>query len=81
MAVKLRPEIAALQPYRQGRPAAADAYKLSSNESPFPPLQAVLDAISGSSFHRYPDAAATVLRQRLAERLGVPADEIHTGSG
>jgi histidinol-phosphate aminotransferase len=81
MAVKLRPEIAALQPYRQGRPAAPDAFKLSSNENPFPPLQAVLDAISGSSFHRYPDAAATVLRARLAERLGVIADEVHTGSG
>ncbi|MGN6503594.1 MAG: histidinol-phosphate transaminase [Pseudolysinimonas sp.] len=81
MAVKLRPEIAALQPYRQGRPAAPDAFKLSSNENPFPPLQAVLDAISGSSFHRYPDAAATVLRSRLAERLGVSADEVHMGSG
>ncbi|HTL40884.1 MAG TPA: histidinol-phosphate transaminase [Pseudolysinimonas sp.] len=81
MAVKLRPEIAALQPYRQGRPAAPDAFKLSSNENPFPPLQAVLDAISGSSFHRYPDAAATVLRARLAERLGVTPDQVHTGSG
>ena len=37
MAVTLRPEIAALPPYRQGRPAAADAFKLSSNENPFPP--------------------------------------------
>jgi histidinol-phosphate aminotransferase len=81
MAVKLRPEIAALQPYRQGRPAAAEAYKLSSNESPFPPLPAVLDAIAGSSFNRYPDAAATVLRTRLAERFGVGLDEVHTGSG
>jgi histidinol-phosphate aminotransferase len=81
MAVKLRPEIAALQPYRQGRPAAADAYKLSSNESPFPPLPAILDAIAGSSFNRYPDASATVLRTRLAERFGVTLDEVHTGSG
>jgi histidinol-phosphate aminotransferase len=81
MAVKLRPEIAALQPYRQGRPAAAEAYKLSSNESPFPPLPAVLDAIAGSSFNRYPDASATVLRTRLAERFGVSVDEVHTGSG
>lgn len=81
MAVKLRPEIAALQPYRQGRPAAADAYKLSSNESPFPPLPAVVDAIAGSSFHRYPDASASVLRERLADRFGVSADEVHMGSG
>jgi histidinol-phosphate aminotransferase len=81
MVVTLRPEIAALQPYRQGRPAAPDAFKLSSNENPFPPLPAVLDAIAGSSFHRYPDAAATVLRSRLAERIGVTPDEVHTGSG
>jgi histidinol-phosphate aminotransferase len=81
MVVKLRPEIAALQPYRQGRPAAPDAFKLSSNESPYPPLPAVLDAIAGSSFNRYPDAAATVLRARLAERFGVPAEQVHTGSG
>lgn len=81
MVVKLRPEIAALQPYRQGRPAAPDAFKLSSNESPYPPIAAVLDAIAGSSFHRYPDAAATVLRARLAERFGVTPEEVHTGSG
>ena len=81
MAVKLRPEIAALQPYRQGRPAAAEAYKLSSNESPFPPLTAIVDAIAGSTFNRYPDASATVLRTRLAERFGVTLDEVHTGSG
>ncbi|MEO8095356.1 MAG: histidinol-phosphate transaminase [Pseudolysinimonas sp.] len=81
MAVKLRPEIAALQPYRQGRPAAAEAYKLSSNESPFPPLPAILEAIAGSTFNRYPDASAAVLRARLAERFGVSIDEVHTGSG
>jgi histidinol-phosphate aminotransferase len=81
MAVKLRPEIAALQPYRQGRPAPAEAYKLSSNESPFPPLPAVLEAITGASLNRYPDASATVLRTQLADRFGVTIDEVHTGSG
>lgn len=81
MVVKLRPEIAALQPYRQGRPAAPEAFKLSSNESPYPPLPAIVDAIAGSSLNRYPDAAATVLRARLAERFGVTPDEVHTGSG
>jgi histidinol-phosphate aminotransferase len=81
MPVRLRPEIAALQPYRQGRPAAAEAYKLSSNESPFPPLPAVLEAIADSSVNRYPDASATVLRTRLAERFGVAVDEVHAGSG
>ncbi len=81
MVVTLRPEIAALQPYRQGRPAAPDAFKLSSNENPFPPLQAVVDAVADSSVNRYPDGAATMLRARLAERFGVTADEIQVGAG
>ena len=81
MPVTLRPEISALPPYRQGRPAAADAFKLSSNESPFPPLPSVLAAISGSSFNRYPDGSAAALRVRLAERHGVTVDEVHAGAG
>ena len=81
MAVTLRPEIAALDPYRQGRPAPADAFKLSSNESPFPTLPAVAEAIAASSVTRYPDGAATALRVRLAERFGVPVDEVHVGAG
>ncbi len=81
MAVVLRPEIAALAPYRQGRPAAADAFKLSSNESPFPPLPSVLRAIAEAHLNRYPDGAATALRVKLAERLGVTVDEVHVGAG
>ncbi len=81
MPVKLRPEIASLAPYRQGRPAAADAFKLSSNENPYPPLPAVLEAIEQSQLNRYPDGAATALRVRLAERAGVTVDEVHVGAG
>lgn len=77
----LRPEIASLVPYRQGRPAAADAFKLSSNENPFPPHPAVLEAIAASSVNRYPDGAAVALRERLAERIGVAIDEVHVGAG
>ena len=81
MPVTLRPEISALAPYRQGRPAPADAFKLSSNESPFPSLPSVLAAISGSSYNRYPDGSAAALRMRLAERHGVSVDEVHAGAG
>ena len=79
--VTLRPEIAVLAPYRQGRPAPADAFKLSSNESPFPPLPSVLEAIGAAHINRYPDGAATALRVRLAERSGVTVDEVHVGAG
>ena len=81
MAVTLRPEIAALPPYRQGRPAAADAFKLSSNENPNDTHPAILAAIGESHLNRYPDGAATALRARLAERAGVSVDEVHVGAG
>jgi histidinol-phosphate aminotransferase len=81
--VRLRPEIAALPPYRQGRPAPADGFKLSSNENPFPPLAGVVAAItaSASEINRYPDATALPLRERLAERFGVSSDEVLVGAG
>jgi histidinol-phosphate aminotransferase len=79
--VRLRPDIAALAPYRQGKPAAADAFKLSSNENPFDPLPAVVAAIAATSVNRYPDSAATALRERLAARFGVSIDEIQVGAG
>lgn len=81
MPVILRPEIASLVPYRQGRAAAADAFKLSSNENPFPPHPAVAEAIAAASVNRYPDGGATALRERLAERVGVSIDEVHVGAG
>jgi histidinol-phosphate aminotransferase len=81
MAVVLRPEIASLPAYRQGKPAAADAFKLSSNESPLPPHPAVLDAVREATLNRYPDGSAAALRERLAERHGVTVDEVHAGAG
>lgn len=68
-------------PYRQGRAAAADAFKLSSNENPFDPLPAVLDAIRDSSINRYPDASAALLRDRLAVRHGVTPEQVQVGAG
>ncbi|WP_411722307.1 histidinol-phosphate transaminase [Mycetocola sp.] len=80
--VKLRPEILASPPYRQGRPATADAFKLSSNENPFPPLPGVIDAVAAAgAFNRYPDASALALREVLAARHGVSPEQIHVGSG
>ncbi|MEO5535042.1 MAG: histidinol-phosphate transaminase [Pseudolysinimonas sp.] len=81
MVVTLRPEIAALPPYRQGRMASDDAFKLSSNENPNPTHPAILAAIAESNLNRYPDGAATALRARLAERAGVSIDEVHVGAG
>src|SRR5690606_12634765 len=79
--VRIRPEIAATTPYRQGKQAPDDAFKLSSNENPYPTHPAVLEAISRSTHSRYPDAAATELRTALAARLGVELDAVHIGAG
>ena len=80
--VRIRPEIAALPPYRQGRQAAGDAFKLSSNENPFDPLSSVVEALrSTTAVNRYPDATAARLRERLAARHGVTPDEVHVAAG
>jgi len=80
--VRLRPEIVALPAYRQGKPAAASAFKLSSNENPFAPLPAVLAALDAErDINRYPDATALALRERLAQKYDVSPDEVHIGAG
>ena len=80
--IRVRPEIAALPPYKQGRQAGGDAFKLSSNENPFDPLPGVVDALhAATAVNRYPDASATRLRERLAARFGVGVDAVHVGAG
>lgn len=80
--VRVRPEIAALPSYKQGKQAGATAYKLSSNENPFDPLPGVVAAVRDAvAFNRYPDALAGRLRARLAERFGVGDDRIHIAAG
>lgn len=80
--IRVRPEIAALPPYKQGRQAGGDAFKLSSNENPFDPLPGVVEAIrSATAVNRYPDASAARLRERLAARYGVATDTVHVAAG
>ena len=80
--MRIRPEIAALPAYKQGRQAGADAFKLSSNENPFDPLPGVVQAVQAAhGFNRYPDATAARLRARLAERFGTTDDHVHVAAG
>lgn len=79
---RIRPAIAALAPYRQGKQAGPDAYKLSSNENPFEPLPSVAEALQHTTpINRYPDATAGRLRARLGERYGVSPDQVHVAAG
>jgi histidinol-phosphate aminotransferase len=80
--VRLRPSIAELPPYQQGKQAKDGAFKLSSNENPFPPLPSVVEAVNAAmAFNRYPDATAAKLRSVLADRFGVSKDSVHVASG
>ncbi|MCC8480304.1 histidinol-phosphate transaminase [Streptomyces globisporus] len=83
---KLRAELDGVPAYVPGKPAAAGgpvAYKLSSNENPYPPLPGVLESAlaAAGNFNRYPDMACTGLMNELAERFGVPLAHIATGTG
>ncbi|WP_104197306.1 histidinol-phosphate transaminase [Cryobacterium sp. M15] len=80
--VRLRPEIVALPAYKQGKPADASAYKLSSNENPFDPLPGVIAAVTAeTAYNRYPDSSALVLREHLAAKYSIGVDQVHIGSG
>ncbi|MBO0980215.1 histidinol-phosphate transaminase [Microbacterium sp. SD291] len=79
---RIRPAIAALAPYRQGKQAGPEAFKLSSNENPFEPLPSVLDALQHTTpINRYPDATAGRLRERLAARFAVDPNQVHVAAG
>jgi histidinol-phosphate aminotransferase len=57
--------------------------RLASNESPYPPLPAVREAIERAlgTLNRYPDPSNSLLRARLSDRYGVPAARIAIGNG
>lgn len=83
---KLRAELDGIPTYKPGKPAASDgpvAYKLSSNENPYPPLPGVMESAmaAAGNINRYPDMACTGLMNELAERFGVPLTHLATGTG
>ncbi|WP_314176117.1 histidinol-phosphate transaminase [Streptomyces winkii] len=82
---RLRSALEGIPTYKPGRPAASGpaAYKLSSNENPYPPLPGVLETMTGAagSANRYPDMACTGLMDAVATRFGVPVEHVATGTG
>lgn len=79
--VKLRPDVAEIVPYRQGRAAAADAFKLSSNENPFDPLPSVAAVLRDLPINRYPEGSAAKVRDRIGQRYGVRPEQVIVTSG
>jgi histidinol-phosphate aminotransferase len=80
-----RDGILAIEAYVPGKSGAKGAkiYKLSSNESPIgasPKAQAAFAAtVEGLAL--YPDGSATVLREAIAQRFGLRAEQIVCGAG
>jgi histidinol-phosphate aminotransferase len=81
-----------LVPYEPGRPVeivqrelglAGPIVKLASNEGPWGPVPAAMDAIvnAARAGNRYPDGGCWSLRSALAERHGVGFDQVVVGNG
>jgi histidinol-phosphate aminotransferase len=85
------PTIEKIRPYEAGKPieeltrelGVKDAIKLASNENPFGPSPKAVEAMQHvlAESHRYPDASAFRLRERLAQKLGVSVEEVIQGNG
>ncbi len=86
-----RQAIADLVPYEPGKPVEEvqrelgleRVVKLASNEGPFPPFPAALEAIERTArdLNRYPDGGVWALRTALAERHGVAHESVVVGAG
>lgn len=83
-----RPALADMLPYAPGEQpqgGMSKIIKLNTNENPYPPPPAVIDAITAaanSGLQRYPDPMANAFRRRAAEVLGLPGPEwILAGNG
>ncbi|CCG05029.1 histidinol-phosphate transaminase [Blastococcus saxobsidens] len=89
--VSARPAVQSLPVYKPGRNPAdlareigvERAVKLASNEVAFPPLPAVVRAVTAAvaETNRYPDNGAVVLTRALADRYGVDPAQVATGCG
>ena len=80
-----------LVPYEPGKPeeevqrelGLARVVKLASNEGPWGPFPAALEAVErcAGSLNRYPDGGAFHLRNAIAERHGLEPANVVTGAG
>jgi histidinol-phosphate aminotransferase len=70
-------------PAADGYALPGDVALMASNESPYPPIPAVMEAITASlaNLNRYPDPTNARLRSALSDRHGVPVHRIAVGNG
>ena len=87
----LRPALAGIVPYEPGKPVEEvqrelgleRVVKLASNEGPFGPFPAAVEALGRATgeLNRYPDGGAYRLRRALAERHDVRFEEVTVCAG
>lgn len=80
-----------MTPYSPGKPipevqrelGLTEVVKLASNETPLGPSPKAMAAVhaSAATMHLYPDAAAFELRDAIARKFGVPANQVLLGNG
>jgi histidinol-phosphate aminotransferase len=79
------PIVSKLRPYVAGeQPRIPGLIKLNTNENPYGPSPRALEAIGQAADDRlrlYPDPTATELREAIAARFGLEADEVFVGNG
>ena len=88
---RVRPAVDALPAYKPGKAAEqaerehdiAEAVKLASNENPYPPPAAVVEAVAAAcrGGNIYCDHRATAVREALADRLGLSVEQVTVGAG
>ncbi|CAN5685264.1 hypothetical protein BH11ACT8_BH11ACT8_15140 [soil metagenome] len=77
-----RPNVAQIPAYVPGKPPTVQpgmtAYKLYSNENPYPPLPGVVEAAAAAAavMNRYPDMGSVALYDALAAGLDVPTTDL-----
>jgi histidinol-phosphate aminotransferase len=87
----IRPALEPIAPYEGGKPVEEvqrelgleRVVKLASNEGPYGPFPAALEALARAAdeLNRYPDGSAYRLRAGIAERHGVRLEEVVHGAG
>ncbi|MFP5345558.1 MAG: pyridoxal phosphate-dependent aminotransferase [Actinomycetes bacterium] len=84
---RIRTALQSVPSYKPGKPPAArdglESYKISSNETPYPPLPSVLHVVEDAAAHmnRYPDMFSSRLTEAIGEHLDVPAEHVVAGTG
>lgn len=81
----LRNSLNILEAYTPGeQPKGMEYIKLNTNESPYPPAQAVIDVMNGEDIKNlrlYPDPTASQLKEKLAGLYGVHSENIFLSNG